>query len=127
VEGRCPAGGPTGSGSFGSGGHLVEETQDRDEPAVVIGDRHVGPDDQRLGAVGAQAPGEAGLAVVGVDRPRQREDEAGELGLRGGNGRVDGVPAVRLGQRVDVAGVRGPGASMSLRRASGSVSFQQSR
>src|SRR5277367_6727994 len=46
-----------------SGGHPVEETQDRDEPAVVIGNRHVGPDDQRLGTVGAQAPGEAGLAV----------------------------------------------------------------
>jgi hypothetical protein len=90
--------------------NLVEETQDGDQLAVVAGDRHVEADDRRLGALGTQAPGEAGLLMVLIDRAGQGEHEARELGLRGGDGRVDGVPAVRLGQRVDVTGVGSPGA-----------------
>src|SRR6185437_12766932 len=65
-------------------------------------------DDQRLGALGAQVPGEPGLIVVGVNRPGQAEHEAGELALDGGDGGVDLVAALNVGQRVDVAGVGVP-------------------
>src|SRR6516225_9664341 len=90
-------------------GNLVQETQDGGQPAVVAGQRDVEPDHHRLHAVGAEAPGEPGLPVVGVHRAEQGEIEAGELRLDGGDHGVDGLAPGRLAERVGVARVRGPG------------------
>jgi hypothetical protein len=45
---------------------------------------------------------------MGVDRPGEGEDKAGELRLRGGDQRIDRVPPVRLGQGIGVARLVGP-------------------
>jgi hypothetical protein len=84
---------------------FVEEPEDGDDPVLLAGHRDIEADDQRLGPLGTEALGEAGLTVVRVDRAGQGEDEAGELGLDRGDGRVDRVPAVRLGQRVGAGGI----------------------
>src|SRR6266568_2574600 len=87
---------------------LVEEAEDGGDPAVLVGDRDIEADDLRLGPGRAKAPGEACLAMMRIDRPGESEDEAGKLSLHRADGRVDGIAAVRLGHRVDIAGVRGP-------------------
>lgn len=74
-----------------SGGHLVEEAGHAVEAAVVAEGRHVEADRDRLAALGAELPGEAGHVVVGVDGPRGTEHQAGELLLRGADERVDRV------------------------------------
>lgn len=79
------------------------------QPSVAADGRNVGADDERVIPVAAQAPAEPRDVVVGVDRPDQSEDMARELTLGGGDGRVDRVVAVRVDQRIDVAGVVGPG------------------
>jgi hypothetical protein len=47
--------------------------------------------------------------VVGVDRAGESEDEARELALGGGDRGVDRVVPLGIDQRIDVAGVGGPG------------------
>src|SRR5215469_12635193 len=96
----------------GLAGDFVEEAEHSGQPAVAARDGDVEADDHGLRPGrcigGAEAPGEPGLAVVGVHRVEQRECEAGELRLDGGDRRVDGGAPVRFGERVDVAGVRCP-------------------
>ncbi len=93
--GGWPTAGPVATGRGGrpgSGlharlaGHLVEETQDGGELAVVVGDRHVEPDDQRLGALRAQA--------LGDQRLRELRDEL--LGYPGGMAEVTSPGGVVL-------------------------------
>jgi hypothetical protein len=89
---------------------LVQESEDRDDLAVLPGDGHVGADDERLTALRPETPGETGLPMVGVDRAGQGEDEPGELPLHRGDGRVDGVASVGFREWIDVfrAGCPGP-------------------
>src|SRR6266700_2042924 len=87
---------------------LVEEPEHGGQPTVAAGHRDVEPDDDRLRALGAEAPGEPGLPVVAVHRAEQGETEAGELFLHRGDGGVDGLAPGRLAERVGVARVRGP-------------------
>ncbi|HWF71487.1 MAG TPA: hypothetical protein VG187_18350 [Mycobacterium sp.] len=107
--------------------HLVEEADDAGQSSVGADGRDIGADHKRVVPVAAQAPGKAGDIVVGVDRARQSEDVVRELALGGGDGRVDGVVAVRVNQGTDVAGIGGPSLAISSRRVVESVSFQQAR
>jgi hypothetical protein len=87
----------------------VQESEDRDDLAVLPGDGHVGADDERLTALRPESPGETGLPMVGVDRAGQGEDEPGELPLHRGDRCVDGAASVGFRERVDVFGAGRPG------------------
>src|SRR4029077_8969893 len=97
----------------GAAGHrlprdLVKEPQHGGQPAVAVGHGDVEPDDHGFHAVGAETPGEPGLAVVAVHRAEQGEAEAGELLLYGRDRGVDGLAPGHLAEWVGVARVRGP-------------------
>ena len=91
----------------GGGGHPVQEAQHaRDLSGVVEGD-DVETDDRGLpGRVRAERPGEAGLAVVAVDRPGEPERPARELLLGAPDQLGDRGAAGDVGERVGVGRVR---------------------
>ena len=93
--------------SPGSARYLVEESEDRPDLVVLVGDGHVEANDERLGAFRAKAPAETRLLVVRVDRSGQAEHQAGELLLDRADSRVDLATAARLCQWVGVFGVHG--------------------
>ena len=65
--------------------------------------------------------------MVGIDPAGESEDVARELALGGGDRGVDRIVPLGVDQRIDVAGVVGPGFAIRSRRAVESVSFQQAR
>jgi SAM-dependent methyltransferase len=84
------------------GRHLVQEAEHAPQLAVAIGHGDVESDDERFAAWLAQRPREPGLVVVAVDRAGQRKREARELRLDRPDCRVDGVPALGDGERVNI-------------------------
>jgi len=57
--------------------HLVEESVDGDDLALVGEHRDIGADDRRVDAFRAELPGEARLVVVPVDGPASRNVQPG--------------------------------------------------
>jgi hypothetical protein len=91
--------------SCSAAGHLVEEADNSGQPSVGADGRDIGADHQWLVSVATQTPAEPGDVVVGIDPAGESEDVARELALGG----VDRIVSLGVDQRIDVAGVVGPG------------------
>jgi hypothetical protein len=65
--------------------------------------------------------------VVGIDPAGESEDVARELALGDGDRGVDRIVPLGVDQRIDVAGVVGPGSRDQIASGVESVSFQQAR
>src|SRR5579859_6101835 len=103
AEARAPA-----SRSTTLARNLVEETDDRAQPAAVQhGD--VASLDRRVRARGAEAPGEADIVAVAVGLSLQGEGEAGEAIVDRSDHGADLIQALALLEWIDVGRVRRPG------------------
>jgi hypothetical protein len=87
--------------------HLIEKAGDALDPPVAD-DRKIRALDRSVGAVGAEAPGEADVVAKTVGAAEQLKPEIRKTLLHAGDQGVDAVVTVAAHQGVDVAGTAGP-------------------
>src|SRR5665647_3656894 len=87
--------------------HLIEKAGDALDPPVAD-DRKIGALDRSVGAVGAEAPGEADVLAKTVGAAEQLKAELRKALLHASDEGVDAVVAVAAHQGVDISGIAGP-------------------
>jgi len=96
---------------------LVEEAEHGVDATVVVEDHDVEADNDRFGVGWAEAPSEAGLLVVCINRSDRAERESGEPLLNCADRLLDRLAAGHGRERIGVARAGGSNAARSARDA----------